>query len=342
MVFNNNTVQIIAEAGVNHNGDLKVALKMVEVAAKSGADFIKFQTFKVEDSVSRNSEKAAYQVRNTGKDESQFEMLKKLEIDHEAHRLIMNHCAEHKIGFLSTPFDLGSIHLLHQLGLKTVKIPSGEIINLPYLRKIGRLDWDIILSTGMASLGEIERALEILAEAGKPKEKITVLHCNTEYPTPYEDVNLRAMKTIGRAFGVKTGYSDHTPGIVVPIAAVALGACVIEKHFTLDRNMDGPDHVASLEPGELEEMVVAIRRTEQALGSAIKQPSPSERKNIAIARKSVHTARPLSKNAVISESDLICKRPGNGISPMAFDDLVGKRLKSDLPGDYMLRYEDLL
>ena len=278
---------IIAEAGVNHNGSLDMAIEMVDVAAAAGADAVKFQTFKAEKVIAVNAPKAVYQMETTGSDESQLEMVKKLELDEAAHKTLLNHCQEKGIQFLSTPFDLESIDLLDRLGLNIFKIPSGEITNLPYLRKLGALSKQLILSTGMADLGEIEDALGVLTDSGTPLENITVLHCNTEYPTPFEDVNLRAMQTIAHAVGVAIGYSDHSLGIEVAVAAVALGAVVLEKHFTLDRNLPGPDHKASLEPDELQAMVRAIRNIEKALGNGIKRPSPSEAKNKIIARKSL-------------------------------------------------------
>ena len=291
--MNYNHTFIIAEAGVNHNGSLDMAIEMVGVAAAAGADAVKFQTFKAEKVIAVNAPKAGYQMETTGSDESQLEMVKKLELDEPAHKTLLNHCQEKGIQFLSTPFDLESIDLLDRLGLNIFKIPSGEITNLPYLRKLGALSKQLILSTGMADLGEIEDALGVLTDSGTPLENIIVLHCNTEYPTPFEDVNLRAMQTIGHAFGVTTGYSDHTPGIEVAIAAVALGAVVIEKHFTLDRNLPGPDQKASLEPDELQAMVLAIRNIEKALGSGIKRPNPSEAKNKTIARKSLVATQPI-------------------------------------------------
>ena len=316
---------IIAEAGVNHNGSLELAKKLVDVAADAGADAVKFQTFKAENLVSKGAPKAQYQKLLSGKEESQFEMIKKLELDAEAHRELMAYCLQKGIQFLSAPFDLESINLLHELGLKTFKIPSGEITNLPYLRKIGAFKKKIILSTGMADLGEIKDALEVLIKAGTAKENITILHCNTEYPTPFEDVNLRAMLTISSAFsGLQVGYSDHTSGIEASIAAVALGARIIEKHFTLDKNMEGPDHKTSLEPSELKKMVKAIRNIEKALGSGIKKPSPSELKNRPVARKSIVAAKNIAKGEIFNEKNLTVKRPGTGISPMRWNELLGK------------------
>ena len=273
-------VFIIAEAGVNHNGSLELAKKMIDAAEEAGADAVKFQTFKAEKVVSRYAPKAEYQKKTTTAGESQLEMIKKLELDAAAHQTLIDYCKKRNIQFLSTPFDFESIDLLNELGLDIFKIPSGEITNMPYLRKIGSLKKEIILSTGMANLGEIEDALDVLTGAGTKLKDITILHCNTEYPTPMQDVNLKAMQTIKYAFpGIHVGYSDHTEGIEVSIAAVAMGATIIEKHFTLDKNMEGPDHKASLEPDELKAMVNAIRNIEKALGNGIKKPSPSELKN---------------------------------------------------------------
>jgi N,N'-diacetyllegionaminate synthase len=334
---------IIAEAGVNHNGSLDLAKKLVDAAAEAGADYVKFQTFKAETLVSKAAKKAAYQLQNTGPgDESQWAMLKKLELDEEKHRLLIDYCASKQIKFLSTAFDLQSIDLLHALGIDLFKIPSGEITNLPYLQKIGALGKPVIVSTGMATLGEIEAALEVLVNAGTAMEHITVLHCNTEYPTPMQDVNLRAMLGIKEAFKVQVGYSDHTLGIEVPIAAVALGAVCIEKHFTLDKTMEGPDHKASLEPHELKAMVAAIRNIEQALGHGVKKPSASESKNKVIARKSIHMAHPVPAGQVLSAADLIMKRPGHGISPMQLNEVLGKTTAIALQEDEMLTWGALL
>ena len=317
---------IIAEAGVNHNGSLELAKNLVDAAIEAGADAVKFQTFKAERIVSKNAEKAAYQIQTTNATESQLDMIRRLELSTTAHKELSQYCGEKEIQFLSSPFDLESIDLLASLGLTIFKIPSGEITNLPYLRKVGFLKKEIILSTGMADLGEIEDALDVLMEAGTELENITVLHCNTEYPTPFEDVNLRAMLTIKAAFpGIQVGYSDHTRGIEVPIAAVAMGAAIIEKHFTLDKNMEGPDHKASLEPDGLKTMVHAIRNIEKALGSGIKKPSNSEFKNIPIARKSIVAARDILKGEVFSEENITAKRPGRGISPMRWDEMIGQK-----------------
>ena len=319
-----NKTFIIAEAGVNHNGSLDMALKMVDAAVAAGADAVKFQTFRAERIIAASAPKAGYQQQTTGSDESQLEMVKKLELDELAHTRLYQHCQSKDIQFLSTPFDLESIDLLNRLGLEIFKIPSGEITNLPYLRRLGTLGKRLILSTGMADLGEIEDALDVLTESGTPLGNITVLHCNTEYPTPFEDVNLRAMLTIQNAFpGIAVGYSDHTSGIEVPIAAVAMGARVIEKHFTLDRNLPGPDHRASLEPHELSAMISGIRNIERALGTGIKKPSPSELKNKPIARKSIVAARDIVRGEPLTEENLTVKRPGIGISSMRWDEIIG-------------------
>ncbi len=332
----NSRVFIIAEAGVNHNGSMDLARKLVDAAAEAGADAVKFQTFRTESLVRRDAPKAEYQKATTAEDESQFDMIRRLELDAEAHRDLMEHCRRCDILFLSSPFDLESIDLLDALGLEIFKIPSGEITNLPYLRRIGRLGKSIILSTGMADLGEVDAALEELIAAGAKKDKITLLHCNTEYPTPMEDVNLRAMATLSKTFGTPVGYSDHTLGIEIPIAAVALGATVIEKHFTLDRSLDGPDHKASLEPEELKAMVTAISNVSQALGDGGKRPSPSEVKNIPIARKSIVAARAIRKGEAFSEENLATKRPAQGLSPMLWDTLVGTRADRDYAQDEII------
>ena len=294
----NSRTYIIAEAGVNHNGSLEIAKQLIDVAVKAGADAVKFQTFKTENLVSVNAQKAAYQKETTDTEESQFEMIKKLELDEGAHTELIDYCKEKSITFLSTPFDHDSIRLLDQLGLQIFKIPSGEITNLPYLEEIGKLKKQIVLSTGMSTMDEVEAALNILIATGTLKDNITVLHANTQYPTPIEDVNLIAMVSIGRTFDVKYGYSDHTLGIEVPTAAVAMGASVIEKHFTLDKTMEGPDHKASLEPHELKAMVSAIRNIERALGNGIKEVSNSERPNIAVARKSIIANQSIKKGEI--------------------------------------------
>ncbi|CUU69031.1 general stress protein 14 (GSP14) [Campylobacter hyointestinalis] len=331
-----NKVFIIAEAGVNHNGSLELAKKLIDEAVVAGADAVKFQTFKAELCISKNADKAEYQKQTTDKNESQFDMIKKLELNEYAHTELIKYCKIKNIMFLSTPFDLQSVDLLNGFGLEIFKIPSGEITNLPYLRKIASLNKKVILSTGMANLGEIEAALEILTKNGTAKENITILHANTEYPTPFRDVNLKAMLTIRGAFGVKVGYSDHTPGIEVPIAAVALGATVIEKHFTLDKTMPGPDHKASLEPSELQSMVKAIRNIEIALGDGIKKASSSESKNKPIARKSIVAKCDIKKGDLFSESNLTIKRPGSGISPMRWDEVIGLRATRDYKEDELI------
>jgi N,N'-diacetyllegionaminate synthase len=330
------SVFIIAEAGVNHNGSIDLAKKLIDVASDAGADAVKFQTFKAEKLVSKDAQKAEYQKRTTNIQESQFEMLKKLELDIEKHNELIAYCKNKGIIFLSTPFDIDSIDLLDNLGLDIFKIPSGEITNLPYLRKIGSLKKKVILSTGMAKLGEIEEALDILIKAGTSKENITVLHANTMYPTPMEDVNLKAMATIGKAFDVAYGYSDHSLGIEVPIGAVALGASVIEKHFTLDKNMVGPDHKASLEPHQLKAMVEGIRNIETALGSSIKKPTPSELPNIKVARKSIVAKKDIKKGDIFSEDNLTVKRPSGGISPMRWDEIIGTVATKDYREDEII------
>jgi len=316
---------IIAEAGVNHNGSIDQAKKLIDIASDAKADFVKFQTFITEKNITRNAEKADYQKSLTDQEESQFDMIKKLELDREAHIELIDYCKTKNIEFLSTAFDSESIELLAELKIPFFKIPSGEITNLPYLCHIGKMGKPIIMSTGMSTLDEVHNALNILIESGAEKEQITILHCNTEYPTPMKDVNLKAMLNIKDELGVNIGYSDHTLGIEVSIAAVAMGATVIEKHFTLDRNMSGPDHAASLEPEELKAMVTAIRNIEKAMGDGIKKPSPSETKNISVARKSIVAKMPIKKGELFTEENLTVKRPGTGISPMEWDRLIGKR-----------------
>jgi N-acetylneuraminate synthase len=319
-------VVIIAEAGVNHNGDLRLAKQLIDVAAEAGVDYVKFQTFKAEKIASKAAGKADYQKKTTEAAESQLQMLKKLELSHEDHLTLIDYCKQKSIEFLSTPFDLDSISMLRQLGIRLGKIPSGEITNLPYLKKMATEFETLVMSTGMADMNEIKEAVEVITSAGFSKQNLTILHCNTEYPTPYEDVNLNAMQSIAREFRVDVGYSDHTDGIEVPVAAVALGAVLIEKHFTLDRNMEGPDHKASLEPPELIQMVRSIRNIERAMGNGVKTPSPSEAKNKVIARKSIVAARDMKAGQVVGKEDLTTKRPGNGISPMRIEELVGKKL----------------
>jgi len=327
--LNNKSTIIIAEAGVNHNGSMESAKKLVDVAADAGADYVKFQTFKADTLVTQSAEKAEYQKILTDKSESQFEMIKKLELDKSAHDELIKHCEEKGIRFLSAAFDHDSIELLADLNIPLYKIPSGEITNLPYLRHIGRMGKPIILSTGMSTLEEVQKALNVLLESGVEKEKITILHCNTEYPTPMEDVNLKAMLTIREELGVNIGYSDHTLGIEVPIAAVAMGATVIEKHFTLDRTLTGPDHAASLEPHELKSMVTAIRNIKKAMGDGIKKPSPSETRNIPIARKSIVAKKPIKKGERYSEENITVKRPGTGISPIEWDNIINQKSIKD-------------
>jgi len=329
-------VFIIAEAGVNHNGDITLAKKLIDAASEAGADAVKFQTFKAENLVSKNASKAEYQKNTTDANESQFEMIKKLELDLQTHRELIAYSKEKNILFLSTPFDLESVDMLHNLGLEIFKIPSGELTNLPYLRKIGALNKQVILSTGMANMDEIADAISLLHSSGTKKESITVLHANTEYPTPMEDVNLKAMLSIRDTFNVACGYSDHTLGIEVDIAAVALGASCIEKHFTLDKTMQGPDHKASLEPHELIAMVKAIRNIEKALGDGVKKPSKSETANIKIARKSIVAKTDIKKGAIFSEENITVKRPGNGISPMKWDEIMGSTASKDYEEDELI------
>lgn len=324
---------IIAEAGVNHNGDQELAHALVDAAADAGADMVKFQTFIADRIVTRNAAKAEYQARATESGESQYAMLKRLELDRFAHEQLIDHCRHRDIIFLSTAFDLQSVDMLAELGLDRFKVPSGEITNLPYLRHIGRHGKSVLMSTGMASLGEVEQAIEALEAAGTPRSLITVLHCNTEYPTPMADVNLKAMLSMRDVFGVQVGYSDHTSGIEVAIAAVALGARVIEKHVTLDRNLPGPDHKASLEPGEFAAMVAAIRNIEAALGDGIKRPSASEAGNKGVARKSLVAACPIRSGEIFSAANLTAKRPGTGLSPMRWDEVVGRAARRDFAAD---------
>lgn len=319
-----NHVFIIAEAGVNHNGSIDKALDMIKVAKDVGADAVKFQTSVPELVVTRDAEKAQYQIDKTDVGETQLEMLKKINMPLESYAKLKEECEKYEIEFMSTAFDDVSIKTLNKLGLKRWKIPSGEITNLPYLRQIGQMGTPIIMSTGMATMLEVKSALDILLLAGAEKNQITILHCNTEYPTPMQDVNLKAMMTIRDELGVAVGYSDHTLGLVIPIAAVTLGATIIEKHFTLDCTLTGPDHAASLEPEELKNMVTAIRDIENAKGDGIKKPSPSESKNILIARKSIVAKKVIKKGEPFSENNITVKRPGNGISPMEWDIYIGK------------------
>jgi N,N'-diacetyllegionaminate synthase len=328
------TVYVIAEAGVNHNGSLSLAKTMVDEAKKSGADCIKFQTFVSENLVSKTAQKAEYQKQQTSNTEGQLAMLKGLELSFKEFAELSKYCKEKQIDFLSTPFDDDSIDFLHALGMQKWKIPSGDITNLPHLIKVARLGKPILLSTGMSTMEEVEAAVSVLRTNGAPD--ITVLHCTTEYPAPIEDVNLRAMNAMGSRFGVPVGYSDHTAGIEIPIAAVALGATVIEKHFTLDRTMEGPDHKASLEPTEFKDMVRAIRIIEVAMGSGEKIPAESERKNSAVARKSIIAKRHIRKGEVFSEENLTVKRPGSGISPMKWFEVIGHTAVRDFEEDELI------
>jgi N,N'-diacetyllegionaminate synthase len=329
-------VFIIAEIGVNHNGSLDLAYQLIDEAVKAGTDAVKFQTSRVENVVSRYAPKADYQKKTTGSDESQFDMIKKLKLNYDDHPKLIDYCRTRKTLFLSSPFDMESIDSLDRWGLDILKIPSGEITHLPYLRKIGALNKKLILSTGMSSMREVKQAFDILMQAGTDKDNITILHCNTEYPTPFKDVNLRAMLSIQKMLGVKVGYSDHTLGIEVPIAAVALGARVIEKHLTLDRKMDGPDHKASLEPCDFMAMVKGIRNIEKAMGDGVKRCSVSEAKNKSIARKSIISARNIKTGEIFSKDNLAVKRPGNGINPMRWDEIIGQSAKRDFEADEMI------
>ena len=327
------SVYIIAEAGVNHNGSFELACKLVDEAKKAGVDCIKFQTFKSENLVSCNAEKAEYQKNTTGEG-SQVDMLKQLELSYDEFIKLKEYCDEKRICFLSTPFDMDSIDFLNSIDMPFWKIPSGEVTNLPYLTALAKTGKPIVMSTGMCDIAEIEAAMNVLKDNGV--KSIKLLHCNTEYPTPFADVNLKAMQQISDEFQIKVGYSDHTKGIEVPIAAVALGATVIEKHFTLDKNMEGPDHKASLEPDELKAMVSAIRNIEQAIGTGVKTASASEKKNISVVRKSIVAASPIRKGEVFSEENLTVKRPGTGISPMRWEDVIGKKATRDYEEDELI------
>ena len=333
---------IIAEAGVNHNGSILLAKKLVDTAKDAGADFVKFQTFKASKLVTKKAKKADYQIKNINDgNDSQYEMLKKLELTEEMHIELISYCKEKKIGFLSTAFDIESANYLKNIGITLFKIPSGEITNYPLVKRIAEIAKEVIVSTGMCYMYEIENTIKILEKNGISKSKITILHCNTDYPTPMEDVNLLAMNSIKKQLKTKVGYSDHTAGIEVPIAAVTLGAQCIEKHFTLDKTLPGPDHIASLEPNELIQMVKSIRNIEKALGNGVKEPSDSEKKNINIVRKSIHIKEDLKKGSLISASNIIMKRPGNGISPMKYDEIIGKKTIHNLSKDQMLSFSDL-
>ena len=326
---------IIAEAGVNHNGDINIAKKLVDAAADAGVDYVKFQTFKADKLVNKDAKQADYQIENTGVVESQYQMLKKLELTDENHHILIDYCDKKGVKFLSTAFDFESIEFLKDK-LDFYKIPSGEITNLPYLIKVAKLKLPIVMSTGMANMQEVKEALAVLIAHGINKKDVTILHCNTEYPTPMKDVNLLAMKTIEKELGVKIGYSDHTLGIEIPIAAVTLGATVIEKHFTIDKTMEGPDHKASLEPNELKAMVIGIRAIELAMGNGIKTPSESEQKNIKIARKSIVALTDIKEGELFNESNITVKRPGNGISPMKWNEVLGSRASRNYKADELL------
>ena len=328
---------IIAEAGVNHNGDIAKAKALIDKGAEAGVDYVKFQTFKAANLVTKQAKRAAYQDKNTQNNDSQYEMLKKLELSQAVHQELIDYCAQKGVQFLSTGFDIESLEFLARLGITIAKVPSGEITNLPYLRKVAALFPEVILSTGMATIIEIKDAVKVLTDNGVNRDKITVLHCNTEYPTPMEDVNLRAMLHIQQEVGVAIGYSDHTLGIEVPIAAVALGATIIEKHFTLDKTLPGPDHKASLEPDELKAMVSAIRNIEKAIGgSGLKEVSASEAKNKPIARKSIVASKSIKKGDFFTEENITVKRPGIGISPIQWDDVIGKTAKKDFEEDDLI------
>jgi len=328
---------IIAEAGVNHNGSTVLAKQLIDVAVYSGVDYVKFQTFNADNLVSKTAKKAEYQQKNMpNADNSQYQMLKKLELSIEQHHELINYCTQRGIKFFSTAFDMESVEFLSSLRLCLWKIPSGEITNYHYLKRIAQENQPVILSTGMSTIEDVKAAVSVLVKHGTDKQKITVLHCNTQYPTPIQDVNLLAMQTIAKEIGVHVGYSDHTLGIEVPIAAVALGASIIEKHFTLDRNMDGPDHKASLEPDELKAMVTAIRNIEKALGTSEKIVSISENENIIIVRKSIVASKFISKGETLTEENLTVKRPGNGISPMKWDDVIGKKAIKDFEKDELI------
>ncbi len=333
-----NKVIVIAEAGVNHNGDIDLAEKLVTEASNAGADVVKFQTFNSSLCIAANAPKAPYQMQSCQDIESQLDMVRKYELSFSQHLLLSEACQEEGIEFLSTAFDMPSIDLLGSIGLKRWKIPSGEITNLPFLRRIGTLKQPVILSTGMANLGEIEAAIDVLEKAGTKRDHITILHCTTEYPAPLDEVNLRAMQTIAQAFGVPVGYSDHTDGIFIPIAAVAMGATVIEKHLTLDRTMEGPDHRASLEPDQFAAMVEGIRAIERALGDGVKRPTASECDNLSIVRKSIVAARPIQSGDLFSDENIIAKRPGTGISPMHWDVLIGRNASRAYATDDLIEW----
>lgn len=334
-----NKVFIIAEAGVNHNGDIKTAKRLIDIAADAGADAVKFQTFKAEKLVCRNARKATYQLETTNQEESQFDMLKKLELTPHMHEVLIEYCRDKEILFMSTPFDVESLHYLIECGITIIKLSSGEITNYPLLRETGRIGKKVILSTGMSSMDEVKEAVDILRKAGA--DDITLLHCNTQYPTPMADVNLLAMVSMGQQLGLPTGYSDHTEGIEIPIAATALGAVVIEKHFTLDKRMAGPDHKASLDPDELKRMVEGIRKVEWALGDGVKRLSESEKENVGVSRKSIVATADVKKGERFTEKNLATKRPGTGINPMRWDELIGRHAKREYHQDEMILMDEL-
>jgi len=335
--MSNGKTLIIAEAGVNHNGDIELAKRLIGVAADAGADIVKFQTFCADRLVTKSAAKADYQVTSTSAEESQHEMLRRLELSPVMHEVLMAHCAKRNIEFMSTAFDEQSVDLLSGYGLKRFKIPSGEITNLAYLRHIAKVAGEVIISTGMSTLDEIGAAIAVFEANSVPRKLITVLHCTTEYPAPFNDVNLRAMQTIRETFGVRIGYSDHTIGIEIPIAAVALGACIIEKHFTLDKTLPGPDHQASLAPAELKAMIVAIRGIESAMGNGVKEPSPAETKNLRIVRKSLVAVRAIKAGEMFSVENIGAKRPGTGISPMRLDEVLGRSAPHSFAADELIK-----
>ena len=330
-------IKIIAEAGVNHDGNLYKAKKLIDQASKAGADYIKFQTFSARELSTRLSPKATYQKKYTKKKETQYKMLKKLELSYNDHLMLKKYCKKKKINFLSSPFGISSFNLLNKIGLKIIKIPSGEIDNFPLLKHIGRFKKKIILSSGMSSLSDVSYAIRILNRFGTPKKNITVLHCNTEYPTPLENINLKAMQTIRKKLGVDVGYSDHSLGTIVPVIATALGASIVEKHFTLNKNSKGPDHRSSLNPKELKEMVQKIRNTERILGSYNKKPSKGELKNIKIVRKSIVAIAEIEKGETFSEKNISTKRPANGISPKLWNKVIGKKARRDFAEDEVIK-----
>lgn len=331
-------MQVIAEAGVNHNGDIDLAHELVDAAVRAGADYVKFQTFDAKRIVTLHAPKAAYQVVNDGTSETQFEMLRRLQLSAQDHHCLLEHCSQSGIEFLSTPFDIESLDLLLELKMRVMKVASGEITNLPLLRKIGQQNLRLIVSTGMSTLDEVEAAVTVLEQSGTDRKRITILHCNTEYPTPLSDVNLRAMANMRDTLQCDVGYSDHTEGIEIPVAAVALGATVIEKHLTISRQLPGPDHSASLEPPEFARMVDAIRGVESAIGNGIKCPSASELPNRAVARKSIVASRTIKVGELLGEANLTVKRPGTGISPMMWDAIVGRRANRDYQTDEQIQW----